>query len=92
MTSSPAADPDLVLALKQLILTATDKTEPGDGLAADEILFGPESRLQLDSLDALQIAMAIQKRYGLRMTDSKDTRRALASLNTLAAHLAERLS
>ncbi|MBL8451271.1 MAG: acyl carrier protein, partial [Zoogloea sp.] len=55
-------------------------------------LFGPDSRLQLDSLDALQVSMAIQKRYGVRMPDSKETRRALASLATLAAHLTERLS
>ena len=74
--------------LKALILEACDKDEPAGGLAPDEILFGPESRLGLDSLDALQISMAIQKRYGVRMPDSKETRRALASLATLAEHLA----
>lgn len=84
------ADPDLITALKELILEACDKDEPPGGLAGDEPLFGPESRLGLDSLDALQISMAIQKRYGVRMPDSKETRRALASLATLAAHLAER--
>jgi acyl carrier protein len=36
--------------------------------------------------------MAIQKRYGVRMQDSKDTRRALASLATLADYLRERLA
>ena len=87
-----AIDPAFLQALKTLVLEAADKTEPAGGIAADEILFGPESRLQLDSLDALQISMAIQKRYGVRMQDSKDTRRALASLQTLAAHLIERLS
>ena len=85
-------DPAFTQALKQLILEAADKTEPAGGLADDEILFGPDSRLQLDSLDALQVSMAIQKRYGVRMPDSKETRRALASLATLAAHLTERLS
>lgn len=85
-------DPAFTQALKQLILEAADKTEPAGGLADDEILFGPDSRLQLDSLDALQVSMAIQKRYGVRMPDSKETRRALASLSALAAHLAERLS
>lgn len=85
-------DPAFIQALKQLILEAADKTEPAGGLGDDEILFGPDSRLQLDSLDALQVSMAIQKRYGVRMPDSKETRRALASLSTLAAHLRERLS
>jgi acyl carrier protein len=71
-----------------LILYAADKDEPQGGLADDEILFGPESRLMLDSLDALQISMEIQKRYGIRLADSKETRRALSSI----AHLAEYLS
>jgi acyl carrier protein len=73
--------------VKNLILEAADKEEPAGGLNADEPLFGPESRLLLDSLDALQISMAIQKRYGVRMPDSKETRRALTSLAHLADHL-----
>lgn len=77
--------------LKALILAAADKTEPPGGLNDDEILFGPESRLALDSMDALQISMAIQKRYGVRMADSKETRRALASISALAAYLGVRL-
>lgn len=85
-------DPEFLAALKELILEACDKEEPAGGLSLEEILFGPESRLGLDSLDALQISMAIQKRYGVRMPDSKETRRALACLNTLAAHLQERMA
>jgi acyl carrier protein len=73
--------------LKALILAAVDKDEPEGGLRDDEPWFGDESRLGLDSLDALQISMAIQKKYGLRMPDSKDTRRALVSLVALAQHL-----
>lgn len=76
--------------VRDLLLEATDKDEPAGGLDRDEPLFGPESRLQLDSLDALQLSMAIQKRYGVRMPDSKETRRAMASLAHLAEHLAAR--
>lgn len=73
--------------LKAYILASVDKSEPADGLRDDEPWFGPESRLDLDSLDALQISIAIQKKYRVRMTDSKETRRALASLRTLADYL-----
>ncbi len=73
--------------LKALILSAVEKTEPEGGLRADEPWFGTGSRLDLDSLDALQISMAIQKKYGVRMPDSKETRRALVSLCALAEHL-----
>ncbi len=76
--------------LKAYILAAVDKTEPPGGLSDDEPWFGGESRLNLDSLDALQISIAIQKKYGVRMPDSKETRRALVSLTTLAQHLATR--
>jgi acyl carrier protein len=76
--------------LRDLILEAADKDEPAGGLSGDEPLFGSESRLQLDSLDALQLSMAIQKRYSVRMPDSKETRRALTSLAHLADHLAAR--
>lgn len=73
--------------LKALILAAVEKDEPADGLRDDEPWFGDDARLGLDSLDALQISMAIQKKYGVRMPDSKETRRALASLLTLAEYL-----
>lgn len=85
------SDP-LLAELKALILEAAEKTAPADGLRDDEPLFGPDARLELDSLDALQISMAVQARYGVRMPDSKDTRRALTSLQHLAEHLRARLA
>jgi acyl carrier protein len=82
--------PEFRAELKALILAAVDKDEPANGLRDDEPWFGPDSRLDLDSLDALQISMAIQKKYGVRMPDSKDTRRALVSLLALAEYLHSR--
>ena len=78
---------DLRLALKQLIIEACDKDCTPADIADDEILFGPEAPLQLDSLDALQVSMAIKKQYGLRLPDSKETRRILSSVANLAEHL-----
>ena len=85
---SAAIDTAFLAELKAYILEAVDKSEPEGGLRDDEPWFGDESRLNLDSLDALQISMAIQKKYGVRMPDSKETRRALVSLSSLAQHLA----
>lgn len=91
MTSTPNTPTAAFLAdLQNLILDACDKDAPAGGLRPDEVLFGPESRLALDSLDALQISLAIQKRYGVRMPDSKETRRALTSLAYLGEHLLAR--
>ena len=83
---------DLIAELKTLILDAAEKPAPSGGLMDDELLFGPGSRLSLDSLDALQISMAIQHRYGIRMPDSKETRRALSTVTVLAKHLQTRAS
>jgi len=78
----------LILELKTLIVEACDKDCDPASITDDELLFGPEARLQLDSLDALQVSMAIKKKYGLRLPDSKETRRILSSVGNLAEHLA----
>ena len=77
----------LRLELKALIVESCDKECAPDSITDDEILFGPEAPLQLDSLDALQVSMAIKKKYGLRLPDSKETRRILSSVANLAEHL-----
>ena len=89
---NPLDTASFMAELTTLVLDAAEKSAPEGGLADDEILFGEQSRLALDSLDALQISMAIQQRYGVRMTDSKETRRALSSIAFLAAYLQARLA
>jgi acyl carrier protein len=88
MTVTPEKIAALLDEVKKLLLSAVDASEPPGGLQLDEPLFGPDSRLDLDSLDGLQLSVAIQKRYGIRMADSKELRRALASLTVLASYIA----
>jgi acyl carrier protein len=76
-----------VIELKALVLEAAEKPEPPGGLMHDEPLFGGKARMDFDSLDALQISMALQKRYGVRLPDSKETRRAMETIGHLAEHL-----
>ena len=89
--TDPAA---FLLELKQLVVTSCERDVDPASIQDLEPLFGPGARLALDSLDALQVSMAIQKRYGLRLTDSKETRRILSCVGNLAkvleAHLAAR--
>lgn len=80
----------MIAELSALILEATEKTLDGAALAADEPIFGSGARLALDSLDALQLSMALQKRYGIRLTDSKETRRILSCVGNLADHLLQK--
>jgi acyl carrier protein len=45
--------------------------------------------LGLDSIDALELGVALQKRYGISLSaDAEDTRRHFASVNALAALIA----
>jgi acyl carrier protein len=86
-TMKSLSDSELKLQLKQLIVEECDKPVDPASIADDEVLFGNAARLQLDSLDALQLSMALQKRYGIRVTDSKELRRAFATVATLVDYL-----
>jgi acyl carrier protein len=49
--------------------------------------------LGLDSIDALELAIAIDKKFGVRIKpDDEDTRRVFASVRSLAAYLEGRLA
>jgi len=80
-------DNKLKLALKTLIIEECDKEVEPDEINDDEVLFSPESQLELDSMDALQISMALQKKYDIVVTDSKKLRKVMVSINTLADYI-----
>ena len=49
----------------------------------DQPLFGPNS-LGLDSVDALQLVVALDKSYGLKIPDPGAAKEILHSVNTIA--------
>jgi acyl carrier protein len=79
---------DLEREIKQLIIdTLNLEGKTADGIAAEAPLFG--GGLGLDSIDALELALAIRKRYGVRTkADDAENRRIFASVHALAAHVA----
>jgi len=83
---------DLELEIKGLIIQALalDDMTPDD-VAADEPLFG--DGLGLDSIDALEIAMAIEERFGVVTGDDPDANRErFASVRNLAIFVAQHRS
>jgi len=74
----------LKLELKELIIRECEKNVRPDQISDDGILIGNESQLDLDSLDALQIALAVKQRFGKRIDGSTETRAALKSIDSLA--------
>jgi acyl carrier protein len=62
-----------------------DGVEPS-GIDPEAPLFG--AGLGLDSIDALELALAISKKYGFQLrSDNDDNRRIFASLRALSAHV-----
>ena len=75
----------LELELKKLILQESEKDdfEPED-ISDDEGLFGEQSRIQLDSLDALQIVVALQAHFGVRLQGDRMVRKHMMRVRDLA--------
>lgn len=58
-----------------------------DEIQPDTLLFGPGS-LGLDSIDALQLTVGIEKSYGIAIKDPATAREAFASVASLQQWLA----
>ncbi|WP_084419718.1 phosphopantetheine-binding protein [Henriciella litoralis] len=72
----------LINDLKEMIVEECDADFSVDDIGDDERLVG--EGLELDSLDALQIALAVKDRYGVRIEGGPDSREAFSSVSKLA--------
>jgi len=81
---------DLHSDIKQLIIDALGLEDISThDIGNDQILFG--EGFGLDSVDALELGLAIQKRYGIKIdADAKDTRNHFTSVDSLAAFVSAR--
>ena len=80
-------DSDFKNSLKQLIVDECEIDAEVEAIDDDGPIFGSDSQLGLDSIDVFQLAIAIQTNYGVKITDSKEMRRVLRSINTFADYL-----
>jgi len=69
-------------ALKAMIVKECDKDVAPSSIRDEEQLIG--GPLALDSLDALQICLAVKDQYGVRIEGSVSAQRALKNINSLA--------
>ena len=79
--SNPA---DLKTEIKSLIVENLMLQTGAGQIADDQPLFGPDS-LGLDSVDALQLVVALDKNYGLKISDPEAARVILQSVDAIAA-------
>lgn len=75
---------DLERELKQLIIESLDLEDmTPDDIDSNEVLF--VEGLGLDSIDALELGLALQKKYGIKVdSDAEETRQHFKSVRTLA--------
>jgi len=79
---------ELIPQIKQMIIDALRI----EGMAADEIdsdapLFG--EGLGLDSIDALQLVVAMEKQFGVVVPDAAAGTKVFASVRAMSAYIAE---
>ncbi len=81
---------DLHLDLKNLIIDALGLEDiSAADIDNDAPLFG--DGLGLDSVDALELGLAVQKHFSIKIdADSKDVRQHFASINALADFVASK--
>lgn len=89
--SPPGVGSDLQREIAELMVVALNLDVSAAQIKPDEPLYG--SGLGLDSIDILEVALVVSKRYGLQLrADSENNHRIFSSLNTLTEYVADKRS
>jgi acyl carrier protein len=81
---------ELCTEIKRLIVSELNlKTRDPASIQDDAPLFGDASEgLGLDSLDALQLAMSIEEKLGVRIPEGDEARAIFRNVRSIAEHVA----
>ena len=75
--------------LKELLVKELNMEDiTPDDIQDDDILFG--DKLGLDSIDAVEIVFFVEQNFGISITNMKEARPALQSVETLATFIEAR--
>ena len=84
---TPAEEAALQLEIAELMVQALNLDVSAAEIQPDEPLYG--NGLGLDSIDILEVALVVSKRYGLQLkADSEDNHRIFSSLRSLTEYVA----
>ena len=79
---------ELVHELKEKIIETLNLEEmSADDIDVEAPLFG-ESGLGLDSIDALELIVLLEKQYGIKLDDPSQGKEIFKSVNTIAQYVA----
>ena len=86
---NPASGEQLRREVAEQIVAALNLEVGADEIDADEPLYG-DAGLGLDSIDILEVALVLSKRYGFTLrADNEDNVKIFASLASLSDYVAE---
>jgi len=74
---------ELILEIKQLLIENLMLQITAAEIGDEQPLFGPDS-VGLDSVDALQLVVALDKAFGLKIQDPEAAKQILQSVHTIA--------
>lgn len=87
-TSAAAPDTALEREVAAMIVDSLNLEVKPEEIQAEDALYGEEG-LGLDSIDILEVALVVSKRYGFQLkADSEDNFRIFASLRSLSGYIA----
>lgn len=75
---------ELKSQIKRMLVENLMLQNPAEEIKDDQPLFGPGG-LGLDSVDALQVVVALDKTYGLKIPDPETAKKVIYSVNTITA-------
>jgi acyl carrier protein len=75
-------DEDLRDAIKTMMVENLMLKVPKEEIGDDLPLFGPDG-LGLDSIDALELVVSLEKKFGVSVPNSETAKKALATVNSL---------
>ena len=85
--SASVSTEELQREVAQLIVESLNLETAASDIEADAPLYG--EGLGLDSIDILEIALVVSKRYGMQLkAENADNRHIFSSLRSLTAHIA----
>ncbi len=77
---------DLKSRIKSMMVENLMLKMAPEEIGDDTLLFSPEG-LALDSIDALELAVGIEKNFGVATPNAEVAREAFVSVNTIAAYI-----
>jgi acyl carrier protein len=85
---SATVENDLTLQIKEYIIKYLNLIDMSpDDIGNDDQLFG--EKFGLDSIDALELSVMIEREYGIKITDPKEGRKVLMTVDTMAQYIQE---